>query len=84
VGRRTESWRKHRNANWTVYRELGGRVSHDDAELCVLLDIREELKRLNTLLHCENFMSLPDVMRGVRANTTTIKRLLKEQAEKNG
>lgn len=32
----------------------------------VLMDIRDELKRLNSLLHCHNFTSLPSEIRGLR------------------
>lgn len=35
----------------------------------VLQDIRDELKRLNSLLHCSNFISIPQQIRQIRLNT---------------
>ncbi len=37
--------------------------------LAVLMDIRDELKRLNSLLHCHNFTDIPFVLRSIKQNT---------------
>lgn len=47
-----------------------GRVSGSDAALSVLMDLRDELKRLNSLLHCSNFVDIPRILRTIRRNTT--------------
>jgi hypothetical protein len=39
-------------------------VNH--AKLAVLMDIRDELKRLNQLLHCHNFTGIPMTLRSIR------------------
>lgn len=38
----------------------------DFAQLSVLMDIRDELKRLNELLHCPRFMGIPTTLRGIQ------------------
>lgn len=35
----------------------------------VLMDIRRELQRLNALLHCYNFTTMPATLRSIRRNT---------------
>lgn len=40
----------------------------------VLMDIRRELKRLNALLACPNFVGIPETLRGIRRNTAKPKR----------
>lgn len=34
--------------------------------LAVLMDIRDELKDLNRILHCQNFLEIPHTLRGIR------------------
>ena len=51
-----------------VPNESGG-VSWDGVQTAVLMDIRDELKKLNQLLGCENFIAIPSILRAVRANT---------------
>lgn len=41
-------------------------ASFDRAQLAVLMDLRDELKRLNNLLHCHNFIAIPNILRGIR------------------
>lgn len=42
---------------------------YEAAHLAVMMDIRDELKRLNLLLHCYNFTQIPGVLRSIRRNT---------------
>jgi hypothetical protein len=41
----------------------------DRIQIMILCDIRRELKKLNSLLHCHNFIEIPKILRGVRKNT---------------
>jgi hypothetical protein len=56
---------RQKDVYWNVYS-----TSHGTAHLAVLMDIRDELKILNRLLGCSNFVAIPKVLRGIRANTT--------------
>lgn len=38
------------------------------------MDIRDELKRMNGLLHCHNFLSIPHKLESIRKNTIKKKR----------
>jgi hypothetical protein len=59
-----------------------GRITNEQAQLAVLMDIRDELKRMNAVLNCGNFLRVPHTLTGIRANTTSIKRLLSEKVGK--
>lgn len=58
------SGQRHKDANWQI-----NEVSYDSAQLAVLMDIRDELKQLNRVLNCRDFLDMPRVLRQVRANT---------------
>ncbi len=47
----------------------GNCASWDHAQLAALYDIRDELKQLNRLLHCHNFIEIPQILRQVEKNT---------------
>jgi hypothetical protein len=36
----------------------------------VLQDIRDELQKLNSLLHCHRFVAIPHTLNAIRKNTT--------------
>lgn len=41
----------------------------NEAQLAVLMDIRRELKCLNDLLHCRNFINMPRTLHAIEQNT---------------
>lgn len=51
--------------------------SWDYVNLQVLMDIRGELKRLNGLLNCHNFTSIPHTLSAIKRNTTKRRRRAK-------
>lgn len=53
------------NAEWRIPEEY----TWEHAALEVMMDIREELRKLNRLLHCENFQDIPRTLRYIRSNT---------------
>lgn len=69
---------KHRNVNWNLPDKL---QTWEQVNTALLMDIRDELRRLNTLLHCPNFTDIPQILRAVRKNTTK-RRKPKKQAPK--
>jgi len=48
----------------------GSHADHATLQLAVLCVIRDELKKLNSLLHCSNFVEIPSILRAVKRNTT--------------
>lgn len=61
-----------RNANrdWN----LPDTLNWDHVSVAVLMDIRDELKTLNRLLHCQNFTNIPSKLDDIRRNTTRRRR----------
>lgn len=51
---------RYKNVDWNFHgNESDTTVPVDRIKMALLMDIRDELQRLNTLLHCPNFMSIP-------------------------
>jgi hypothetical protein len=59
---------RHKNSNWRC-NSPGEAPSFNGAQLAVLMDIRDEIQRLNSLLHCNNFTQIPHILRSIRRNT---------------
>ncbi len=63
--------------NWDVLihtSDDGERAASDQLQLAVLCVIRDELKKLNALLHCGNCIQIPQILRDIKRNTTKRKR----------
>lgn len=61
--------------NWAVRLSDGNNYSaYNSLHLAVLMDIRDELKRLNSLLYCDNFYRIPNTLRQIEVNTNKAKR----------
>lgn len=69
---------RHKDAQWNLPDEPSWECVH----AALLMDLRDELRRLNQLLSCPNFTRMPETLRAVRANTSSIKRLLSEGKKK--
>jgi len=63
-----------KDTEWTFTPDSNGNHSTAAATLACLMDIRDELKRLNSLLHCGNFLSIPRTLVAIKQNTTRRKR----------
>lgn len=50
---------RQKDKQWAVCGAHDTGATFEGAQLAVLMDIRDELKRLNLLLHCHNFTDLP-------------------------
>lgn len=46
-----------------------GCASLDTWQTAMLVQIRDELRKLNTLLHCHNTVAIPQILRQIEANT---------------
>ena len=61
--------RRKANQNWQVADKRGNVYSWENASVAVLMDIRDELQRLNNLLNCYNFMQIPAHLKQLVKNT---------------
>lgn len=75
---------RHRNANWMVTDDQGRITTWEQVQVALLMDIRDELQRLNRVLQCPNFIAVPlkldlirQELREVRRNTKKRKRVAK-------
>lgn len=65
---------RFRDRDWGILRNLDGTVPYDGCHLAVLMDIRDELKRLNSVLGCCNMLRIPRVLDSIAKNTRRPKR----------
>ncbi len=66
---------RHKDSNWSLPEGTPngkGSTEHSWPAIhsAILMDIRDELKSLNAVLHCPNFLEIPRVLREIRRNTT--------------
>lgn len=64
---------RQKDCKWSIDINAGG---YSAAHLAVLMDIRDELKvqtveltKMNSILHCSNFLEIPQILRKIRGNT---------------
>lgn len=65
---------RHKNCGWSVNANDDGKFSFEKVHTILLMDIRDELQTLNTLLGCDNFRQIPEILRGIRMNTAKKKK----------
>lgn len=53
---------RHADVNWQLHMLANGNASWDVVHSALLMDLRDELKRLNALLHCGNFIGIPSTL----------------------
>lgn len=58
------------NSNPWLWTNEDGSSTTDTWQLAVLLSIRDELRRLNAVLHCSNFLDIPHKLERIKRNTT--------------
>lgn len=66
--------RRHRDGDWIVGDEKGVVPTWERAGIAVLMDIRDELKRLNAAIYCPNFMAIPRTLKRISRNTAKPKK----------
>lgn len=81
---------RHKDEQWVLTdagtpNGTGGRSYQiSTIQLALLMDIRDELKALNALFRCHNFLQIPNVLRGIRAKLPTRRRKKKVRARRGG
>ena len=71
---------RRKDRTWIVTDDsTGARVgTWDQVQVALLMDLRDELKKLNALLHCHNFVAIPQKLDAIKRNTTKKKRPKKQ------
>lgn len=66
---------RHKNGDWRIGDANTGQVpTWERVSIAVLMDIRDELQKLNALLHCPNATATPAILRDIVKNTKKPKR----------
>jgi hypothetical protein len=64
-----------RNGDWTITPDKEtGRYSWDQVKAALLMDIRDELRRLNRVFACSNFLAIPSKIDTLCDNTKKTRR----------
>lgn len=63
-----------KDVDWKPGTNNGTATTWENVQVAVLLDIRDELKRLNSLLYCHNTTAIPQILRRIQKNTTKPKK----------
>lgn len=61
---------RHPNATW----DLPDNMTWDIVNIAVLMDIRDEMQKLNRIFHCSNFLEIPHILRTIKRNTNKPRR----------
>lgn len=65
---------RFKNQDWRLATNLDGTVPITHVQTAVLMDIRDELQRLNSLLHCYRFIGIPNQLEKIVRNTAKRRR----------
>jgi len=65
---------RHKDIDWRLpegVRNVDGSASHQwvSIQVALLMDIRDELKGINSVLHCHNFLRIPQKLDAIQRNT---------------
>lgn len=65
---------RHKDFDWnlpdgTLQADGCRTYNYDIIQIALLMDLRDELKKLNVLLHCPNFIAIPWKLDQIRLNT---------------
>lgn len=73
--------RRQKDKTWFVTDEQGALYQgiKDGAMLATLMDIRDELQRLNRTLECDNFLAIPHHLRAMRDDIRQLNKRVKRK-----
>lgn len=70
---------RHANVTWNFPTTAAGNIaSWEFVQIAVLMDLRDELQRLNRLLHCPNFIAIPRKLDAIHRKIPTQRRRAKK------
>lgn len=70
---------RHQNLEWNLPDKCG---TWTEVQVALLMDIRSELRKLNSIIGCPNFIEIPKLLRAIRKNTA--KRKYKKRVPPSG
>lgn len=73
---------RKRNVQWAVANEYTGQLHSsicDGVMLAVLMDIRDELQRINSTLQCSGFQAIPRRLLDIRDDTRQLNKRVKKR-----
>lgn len=62
---------RHKNVDWNVGDLKNNVATWDQVNASILLDIRDELKRMNAILHCHNTLMIPHTLKRIDKRLAT-------------
>ena len=65
---------RHKDINWNLHDNLSIDGGYQAIACAVLMDIRDELKRINATLGCHNFLNIPCKLDDIIQNTARKRR----------
>lgn len=69
---------RFKNKDWALPVAESGKIATWDAvKIAVLMDIRDELQKMNALLHCPNFVGIPQTLKRIDRRLTRTRKLKK-------
>jgi hypothetical protein len=60
---------RHKDVSWRIRPNDGGDYSWEVAHVAILMELRDELKKLNSLTYCQNFTGIPQTLKSIVKNT---------------
>lgn len=70
---------RFKDSNWSLPQDReGNALDWKSVEIAILMDIRDELKRLNGVLHCPNFLAIPQKLDTIEKNVRKPKKRRKK------
>lgn len=57
------------NRDWDLPTQSDGTVRWEAVHSALLMDLRDELRRIRTTMECPNTAAIPNILRGIRSNT---------------
>ena len=70
---------RHKNGDWNLGEKASDGLTWEQASIAVLMDIRDELQRLNRVICCSNFIGMPFTLRRIEENTKKRARTLQKK-----
>ena len=65
--------------DWEIWLNDDGTLAYERVRVILLQEIRDELKRLNTLMHCHNTVTIPRELKGLRRDVKALTKALIER-----
>lgn len=60
---------RRKDVEWSITDAAGMVPTWERVGIAVLMDIRDELKRLNAAIYCQNFLAIPHTLKRISHNT---------------